>query len=111
MAGRTPVDFTVRVAQEVPQPHSSRRGRYMQVVTATLTDGRTRELECSSRQDAQAVYAGVLRALDRIVRDEAGNPGLAALARKRTIAVTTRTRKDGTVSVFMETQQEDNDGE
>lgn len=84
------VDFTVSVVSpdDIPPPHAS-RARYRAIVEDVLLDGHTREIHCSSRKDAKAVYAGVMRAGNRI-----NAPW--------DLIVYSRTLEDGTVSVFVE---------
>lgn len=86
------VDFTVSVVSpdDIPPPHAS-RARYRAIVEDVLLDGHTRELRCSSRKDAKAVYAGIMRAVRKrypVVNHD--------------IIVTSRTLEDGSVSVFVE---------
>lgn len=84
------VDFTVSVVSpdDIPPPHAS-RARYRAIVEDVYLDGHTREVHCSSRKDAKAVYAGIMRAADKI--DAPWD-----------LVVYSRTLEDGTVSVFVE---------
>lgn len=88
------VDFTVSVVSpdDIPPPHAS-RARYRAIVEDVYYDGHTREVHCSSRKDAKAVYAGIIRAADKI-REKHDPPW--------DLAIYSRTLEDGTVSVFVE---------
>lgn len=84
------IDFTVRIVDDIPRPRSSRTSRYDEVVQDILEDQQTRALDCTDETAAQAVYAGIKRAIEREpVAD-------------RNLTVTTRTMEDGTASVFVD---------